>query len=122
MKKEDLDKVYDDTYVAPRTEGGRFMKGASGNPGGRPKKAEEVRELAKNVSMKAMQTVIKIMNDEDQKTADRLAAARVVLSAGGVMIQQTKAVQDAKDKEDPMAEISAEELKKFLAKASEKPS
>ena len=122
MKKEDLDKAfYDDKYVAPRTPNGTFQKGASGNPGGRPKKAEEVRELAKDMSMKAMATVIKIMNDDEQKTADRLAAARVILSAGGVMIQQTKAVQDAKEKEDPMAEISAEDLKKFLAKA-QKPS
>jgi hypothetical protein len=96
---------------ALRDEKGRILKGQTLNPGGMPKKAAEVREFAKIKSMEAMKMVHSILGDEDQKTADRLAAARVILQAAGVMVQEQRITTT---KEDPLKEISSEELKKFL--------
>ena len=101
------------TYIAPRNEKGQIMKGYSGNPGGVTKRALEVKEYAKQKSMKAMEMVNGIMLDEEQKPADRLAAARVILQAAGVMVQETRVVNAQEN--DPMKEISSDELKKFLA-------
>ena len=101
-----------DTVV--RHQGGKFAPGISANPGGRPKYAAEVRELAQKRSKEAMQLVYGIMVDESQKTSDRLAAIRVILTAAGAMIQvrETSGV-----KSDELSEISADELKKFLTNA-----
>ena len=101
-----------------RTGHGKFQKGFSGNPGGRPKMAEEVRDFAKNKSMEAMKMVYGIMTDESQRLSDRMAAMRMVMQAGGVFISQHKINED---KIDPLSEISAEDLKKFLT-TEQKPS
>jgi len=107
-------KLAKESVVAPTTgrdEKGRILPGHTLNPGGMPKKAAEVREFAKIKSMEAMKMVHGILGDEDQKTADRLAAARVILQAAGVMVQEQRITTT---KEDPLKEISSEELKKFL--------
>jgi len=40
-----------------------FKKGQSGNPGGRPKVVAEVKELAREHTAEAIQTLVSIMNN-----------------------------------------------------------
>ena len=107
-------KLAKESVVAPTTgrdEKGRILPGHTLNPGGMPKKAAEVREFAKIKSMEAMKMVHGILGDEDQKTADRLAAARVILQAAGVFVTESKVTTTVAD---PLQSISSEELKSFL--------
>ena len=67
------------TKTAPGTP---FQAGQSGNPGGRPKIPEEVREATRAACPEAVQLLVKIMRDEKQKTAYRLDAAKTLLDRG----------------------------------------
>lgn len=61
------------------------------NPGGRPPIPIEFKELAKKHSITALQVVIDIMTDTEQRAADRLKAADIVLDRGlGKAIQATE--------------------------------
>lgn len=64
---------------ANRTETGRFQKGKSGNPSGRPKTDERVTEALKAASVEAAQTLIDIMRNPDENSKNRLAAANSIL-------------------------------------------
>jgi hypothetical protein len=46
------------------TIGKPFQKGQSGNPGGRPKVVAEVRELAREHTSKAVETLVSIMTNQ----------------------------------------------------------
>lgn len=59
-----------------------FKKGMSGNPGGRPKILAEVRELARNYTDDAINTLAEIMKDKKQNTSARVAAATELLNRG----------------------------------------
>lgn len=56
-----------------------FEKGRSGNPGGRPKVAAEVRELARQYTDVAIKALTDIMQDEKSPPAARVSAATVLL-------------------------------------------
>lgn len=64
-----------------RAEKGRFEKGVSGNPGGRPKLVEHVRELAREHTELAITTLVDICKSGDKDTA-RVAAASELLNRG----------------------------------------
>jgi hypothetical protein len=49
----------------PTGKGG-FKKGQSGNPGGRPRDAEGIRELARSHAAEAVETLASIMNDKEK--------------------------------------------------------
>jgi hypothetical protein len=57
--------------------GGQFPKGKSGNPGGRPAITPEVKELARQNAPKALERIVKLMDDKNPRIA--LAAASAVL-------------------------------------------
>jgi HEAT repeat protein len=67
-----------------------FKRGQSGNPGGRPRMAVDVRELARAHTKAALATLVDCMKNEDG--AVRVAAARVILDRGwGRPIQSIEA-------------------------------
>jgi hypothetical protein len=66
---------------APKTA---FVKGRSGNPGGRPAKTEEERTLeamCKDKTPEALETILHLMANGQQERA-RLAAAQYIIDRG----------------------------------------
>jgi HEAT repeat protein len=68
--------------AANRNADGTFKAGSSGNPGGRPKVVGEVRDLAREHTEDAINTLAKIMDDEKAPAAARVSAAESILSRG----------------------------------------
>lgn len=62
-----------------RDQTGRFKKGMSGNPGGRPKVPEQVREMLKAATPRAAALLIACIDDENMPIKDRMDAAKTVL-------------------------------------------
>ncbi len=57
-----------------------FAPGQSGNPGGRPKEAAEVKALARTHCRAAVEKLAALMESEDDKT--RIAACNSILDRG----------------------------------------
>ena len=55
----------------------KWVKGVSGNPGGRPKLEVSIRELAQENSMEALETLVQVMRTG--KPGERLIAANAIL-------------------------------------------
>ena len=62
-----------------RGPGRPFKPGQSGNPGGRPKMSEDVREMLKAATPKAVRLLVSVMDDDGQKTALRMDAAKTII-------------------------------------------
>ena len=64
-----------------RDKTGRFIKGHSGNPGGRPKEEHNVIELARSYTTEALETLVELMRDgKDERV--RGTAAQALLDRG----------------------------------------
>ena len=59
-----------------------FKKGQSGNPGGRPKVIAEIKELAREHTGKAVETLVSIMTNPKAAAAARVSAANALLDRG----------------------------------------
>jgi hypothetical protein len=59
-----------------------FVKGQSGNPGGRPKDQYGVRELAREYGLEAIRILRSIMRDKKAPQAARIAAGTALLDRG----------------------------------------
>ena len=55
----------------------KWVKGMSGNPGGRPKLEVSIRDLAQQNSMEALETLVQVMRTG--KPGERLIAANAIL-------------------------------------------
>ena len=71
----------------------QFEKGKSGNPGGRPKDALGLRELAQERSVEALAALADIMNDKVSPPAARVSAAIAILDRGYGRPNQTQQIQ-----------------------------
>lgn len=60
----------------------KFEKGQSGNPGGRPKKNDELVTAAREKTVTALDTLASIMSNKRAPAAARVAAAREILDRG----------------------------------------
>lgn len=64
-----------------RDKTGRFIKGHSGNPGGRPKDEHNLIELARSYTTEALETLVELMREgKDERV--RGTAAQALLDRG----------------------------------------
>jgi len=61
---------------------GKFVKGQSGNPGGRPGGVGEIREIAREHTEPAIGILVAVMNDAGASPSSRVAAATALLDRG----------------------------------------
>lgn len=68
-----------------------FVKGQSGNPGGRPKVLGDLREKARAQTDEALETLIRVSRDRKAPAAAQVAAALGILDRGwGKPVQSTE--------------------------------
>jgi hypothetical protein len=60
----------------------KFVKGQSGNPGGRPGGLGEIREIAREHTEPAIGILVAVMNDQQAAPSSRVAAATALLDRG----------------------------------------
>lgn len=59
-----------------------FVKGQSGNPGGRPAVVAEVRKLARAHTATALRALVEIVSNQEAPPAARVSAANSILDRG----------------------------------------
>ena len=64
-----------------RASNGRFLKGKSGNPGGRPRDEQKVAELARSYTKEAIETLVELMRSGNDERV-RGTAAQALLDRG----------------------------------------
>ncbi len=91
-----------------RDERGRFRKGMSGNPGGRPRSALGFREACRELAPKALKVLEEIMGDTSKTgQSARVLAARIVIEHGfGKALQQIADVTDKIEDHDVRAVVA----------------
>lgn len=60
----------------------QWVKGESGNPGGRPREVANLRELARTRTAEALETLAQVMNDPTASASARVSAACALLDRG----------------------------------------
>lgn len=83
-----------------------FKPGQSGNPGGKPKGHEELRELARSYTVEAVKTLGTIMKNAKVAASSRVTAATVLLERGW-----GKPVQTVEVKRTPFDELTPAEIR-----------
>ena len=89
----------------------KWIKGESGNPGGRPAGYGDLRELARTHTETAVQTLVDIMCDSEAAPSARATAASSLLDRGwGRPEQSISAALIGESYTDVLRRISAEEV------------
>ena len=91
---------------ANRTVTGTFIKGYSGNPAGRPKVSDDIKELLKGATFKAVNLMIVTMLDETQDIKLRISIAESITNR--VLGKATQPIDAA------ITEQTARKLEDFL--------
>lgn len=87
-----------------------WKPGVSGNPGGRPRVVGELKELARSYTLEAMETLAKVMRDDNAPPAARVAAVGHILDRG-----YGKPTQHISQTVRQVREMTDAELLAFLA-------
>jgi hypothetical protein len=94
----------------------RFQKGVSGNPGGRAKIEGPLRDLARQYTTEAIQTLVTVMKDETAPHNARCIAAQALLDRGyGKPVQ----AQEVTLRKTGVTELSDSELMAVAAGADD---
>ena len=84
MAMENLGPIYTSEQgrntMSRRTGNGRFQKGESGNPGGRPKLPADIREAFKAKAPQALEVLTRCLQSGDDRVA--MMAAQAILDRG----------------------------------------
>lgn len=59
---------------------GRFKPGVSGNPNGRPKIPQDIRDACRAASIEAINILLELMRSEDTNAGERIKAANTILN------------------------------------------
>lgn len=89
-----------------------FVKGQSGNPGGRAirvKDGRKISEIAREHTEEAIETLVEVMRDRQSPAAARVAAADKILNRGWGQAPQTIAVTDDREPRD-MSSLTNKQL------------
>lgn len=66
----------------------QFKPGQSGNPSGRPKIPDDVKQMFREATPRACEVLCQIINDEGARDSDRIKAAEVIMDrAWGKAVQ-----------------------------------
>lgn len=99
-----------------RSKTGKFNKGVSGNPNGRPKTPQEFKDIVRANTVKAINTLITIMDDPDAKDADRIKASELIIDRA-----YGKAAQPiVGDNEHDAVQIEATQYTKLIVERARK--
>ncbi len=79
--KNFLNRYWMTNLYDARASNGRFSKGKSGNPGGRPRDEEKVAELARSYTREAIETLAELMRSGSDERV-RGTAAQALLDRG----------------------------------------
>jgi hypothetical protein len=79
--------------MSERNAKGHWVKGNSGNPGGRPKLLEEVRELAQKETAASIQALAEIRDSAKAPAQSRVAASVALLDRGWGRPNQSTTVE-----------------------------
>lgn len=90
----------------------RFKPGQSGNPNGRPKKAQQIVEKAQDNADKALTALLELMSSTDERV--KLQAAMAILDRGLGKPKQT--IEDGRKQE--MSDFSIDELRSIAGVGS----
>ena len=103
-----------DKKTTGRDENGRFIKGVSGNPGGKPPTPEDVKEMLKASTAPAVKLLVDTMINDTTKPELRVKCAEILIDrVMGKAVQPLEAVFTAPTLE--LSDFTVDELRRLAA-------
>lgn len=106
-----------------KVRGTPFVKGQSGNPNGKPKvhNLRDVRAMAREYTELALETLVEVCANPDEKGSARVAAANAIIDRGWGKAPQTVVVEGEVDVTNldkaGLDQLTMREVAKFIAPA-----